>query len=594
MPDGHGERSTQMADGGRHAVADLAAVARRFCLQNAIQHDGTCQPKGLVGRVMGAHPEFRSDPGAVIAALTAAGQAVNAMGLEAQKAELASDAPELLEAKKKERRTGLKPLPGADQLKKVVLRFAPNPNGPLSLGHGRGVAIMAQYARDYDAHVILRFDDTDPQVKPPLYTDDIDGYAWILEDFTWLAGQAPARIIKASDRIGEYHDHAFQLIAKGGAYICDCDPEAWRDQKNQGIACAHRDLPAAEHVAGFQDMIDGKRDAGTAVLRVKTDIQHKDPALRDWTAFRVVAKKAIHPRAARGEIPDHRCWPLLDFESAVEDHLQGVTHIIRGKDLMDSTRKQQFLYKHMGWEYPQTLYWGRVSVHEFGKFSTSWMRKHIDAGDFSGWDDIRLPTLRALRRRGFDADAVRRFWVGLGVTEKDIAISMENIEAENGKAIDDATPRYFFVPNPRGLSVSGLEGRIAKPLMHPPHEDKGRRTLAAASTVYVPGDEQSKQLRLKDLGNIMMAGGTGFFTGEEVDRSMPIVQWLPHGQAEPFTVLRPGILADDAPEGALPGIDLIEGRVEPAALERVGQVVQFERFGFVRIESRQQGVWLHD
>ncbi len=582
-----------MADGGRGDVADLAAVARRFCLQNAIQHEGTCQAKALMGRVMGAHPEFRADAKAVMAALIAAGDEVNAMSLDEQKAALAADAPELLETKKKERRTGLKPLPGADDVDKVVLRFAPNPNGPLSLGHGRGVAIMAQYAKDYDADIILRYDDTDPQVKPPLYNDEIDGYAWILEDFTWLAGQAPARTVKASDRIEVYHDHAMQLIDKGGAYVCDCEPEEWRENKNQGISCPHRDDPAEAHKAAFQAMIDGERDAGTVVLRVKTDIQHKDPALRDWTAFRVVAKTAIHPRAKRGEIPDHRCWPLLDFESAVEDHLQGVTHIIRGKDLMDSTRKQQFLYIHMGWDYPQTLYWGRVSVHEFGKFSTSWMRKHIDAGDFNGWDDIRLPTLRALRRRGYSADAVRQFWVALGVTEKDIAISMQNIEAEDGKAIDDVTPRYFFVPNPRAISVSGMEGRTATPLLHPPHEDKGRRSLPAAGTVYVPGDEDSKQLRLKDLGNILLAGGTAFFTGEEIDRGMPIVQWLPHGQAEPFTVLKPGILADDAPEGAFPGIELIEGRVEPAALERIGGVVQFERFGFVRIESKQQGVWLH-
>ena len=102
-------------------------MARRACLQNAIQHDGTCQPKGLMGRIMGAHEEFRGDPGAVMKALMAAGAEVNAMSLDEQKAALEAEAPELLEAKKQEKRTGLKPLKNAEQ-GQVVLRFAPNPN----------------------------------------------------------------------------------------------------------------------------------------------------------------------------------------------------------------------------------------------------------------------------------------------------------------------------------------------------------------------------------------------------------------------------------------------------------------------------------
>ena len=83
----------------------------------------------------------------------------------------------------------------------------------------------------------------------------------------------------------------------------------------------------------------------------------------------------------------YKVWPLLDFQSAIEDHLQGVTHIVRGKDLMDSTRKQTLLYNHFGWKYPEPLYWGRVKVHEFGGFSTSGMKADIADGKFEGWDD---------------------------------------------------------------------------------------------------------------------------------------------------------------------------------------------------------------
>lgn len=541
-----------------------------------------------MGRIMGSHPEFRSDPGAVMKALMAAGAEVNAMGLDAQRAALEEEAPELLEAKKQERRDGLKPLPGADDVDKVVLRFAPNPNGPLSLGHGRGVAIMSEYAKQYEADLILRFDDTDPQVKPPLYNDDIDGYAWIEEDFQWLGGVAPARIVKASDRIPVYYEHALQLIAKDGAYVCDCDPESWREMKNQGQPCPCRNHGSEQTASRFLRMTGALPnmgpegalfEAGQAVLRVKTDIQHKDPALRDWAAFRIVPDSAVHPRAAKGEIPSYRCWPLLDFESAVEDHLQGVTHIIRGKDLMDSTRKQQFLYQHMGWDYPQTMYWGRVSVHEFGKFSTSMMRQGIEEGTFSGWDDIRLPTLRALRRRGFDGQALHKFWVGLGVSEKDIAISMENVEAEDGKAQDERSPRYFFVPDPVVLRVEGIEGKHAKPLLHPGDPSKGTRTITATAEVVVPGAELADAIRLKDLGNVRKDGDRYVWAGEELDRSMPILQWLPAESPR---------LSVHKPVGTT--METIEGQVEAAALQ--ANVAQFERFGFVRIEG-DHAIWLH-
>lgn len=568
----------------------MAAVARKYALQNAVQH-GEADAKSCMGRIMGAHPEFRSQAGPLMQALQAAVAEVNAMDAEARQAALETEAPELLETQKKERNTGLKPLPNAEK-GQVVLRFAPNPNGPLSLGHARGVAIMAQYADEWNGEVVLRFDDTDPQVKPPLYdpSHGVDAYAMIAQDFEWLAGRPADRVVKASDCVEIYHQHARFLIVREGAYVCTCDSEEWREKKNRGQPCKHRELSSKIHSQEWEKMVDGTYAHGEAVLRVKTDINHKDPALRDWTAFRITKDDAVHPREAAGDIRHHVCWPLLDFESAVEDHLQGVTHIIRGKDLMDSTRKQAFLYQHMGWEYPETLYWGRISIHEFGKFSTSAMRKGIEDGTYEGWDDPRLPTIRAFRRRGYDAAAMRRFWVALGISEKDIAVSLENMDGENGKTIDDQSPRFFFVPDPVEVEVSGIDGMTAKPWVHPSHPDQGHRTIQASSPVLIPRNETAPSFRLKDLGNV----DEGAFSGEEMDRGRPIIQWLPKSDARPFTVLRPRFL-DDAAEGDADDVrlDVVEGVVEPAALANIGKVVQFERFGFVMLESETQGVWLH-
>ncbi len=143
--------------------------------------------------------------------------------------------------------------------------------------------------------------------------------------------------------------------------------------------------------------------------------------------------------------------------------------------------------------------------------------------------------------------------------------------------------------------MSGIAGKVAEPMVHPNDEGRGRRRLEGADVVVIPGDEKTlKRLRLKDLGNVVLMGGTAMWAGDEMDRDVPIIQWLPKDHAEPFSVLWPETLPEDAPEGATPGLRSIEGLVEPAALEHVGDVVQFERFGFVRIEDRGHGVWLHD
>ena len=118
---------------------------------------------------------------------------------------------------------------------------------------------------------------------------------------------------------------------------------------------------------------------------------------------------------------------------------------------MDSTRKQKLLYELLGWDYPETLYWGRVKLLGFGGFSTSSIRKSIEKGDFSGWDDPRLPTVSALRRRGFSPQALREFWIELGLTQKDISIPMESIESKNSKIVDRYSERRSFIESPRAL-----------------------------------------------------------------------------------------------------------------------------------------------
>ena len=372
---------------GRFDEATLTLM-RNLALQNAIQH-GHAHPKALMGKLLGQRADLRSAVPAVVEALERIVSEVNAMDSGERRSALDASAPEMLDAKPKNvRPQGLPDLP--DRSGDVVLRFAPNPNGPLSFGHSRGVAINAAYAKRHGGTFILRFDDTDTVRKPPLDW----AYDHITEEVTWLVGSPPDRVVLASDRVEVYHAHAKALLEQGGAYVCRCTADAFRGYRESKSACPCRDRPIEDSNADWQQMIEGRFSAGEAVVRIRTAMDLPNPALRDWPALRIQdTDRNPHPRPEVGS--RHKVWPLLDFQSAIEDHEQGVTHIIRGKDLMDSTRKQMLLYEHFGWTYPVTLYWGRVKVHEFGSFSTSACGRTSRTA--SSTDGMMLAYLRWLR-----------------------------------------------------------------------------------------------------------------------------------------------------------------------------------------------------
>lgn len=556
----------------------VIALLRKYALQNALEYDGQGQVGSVMGRVMGENPDLRSQAKQLTAFIASQVAEANALaaekGLDHIRTILESESPDALEKKVKERREGLPPLPNAEN-GNVVLRFAPNPNGPLSFGHARGVVINAELARMYDGEVILRFDDTDAVVKPP----DPAAYALIEEDFTWLAGHAPSRIIRASDRMDVYLEYAVKTLAEKHAYVCKCSGDAFKEFRISKTECPCRNRSTDDNMTLWAQMNDGSILPGGAVMRIKTDMTLPNPALRDWPALRI--QHVEHPLVA----DRYKVWPLLDFQSAVEDYLQGVTHIVRGKDLMDSTRKQTLLYEKFGWDYPETLYWGRVKVFEFGSFSTSQMKLDIASGKYSGWDDPRLPTLRALRRRGYDAEAMRKFWIDLGLTQKDISVPMATLNSLNSKAVDADAPRMSFVRSPQTihLNTSGVEmPEIVTLPIHPEHPDKGVRTWPLECdhlVVHIASEDFSTdKCRLKDFADVKLnQNGEGDVLQIQRLDNIPIIQWLPENMAHPAVLL----LEEDGDLISAKG--LIETNDYPD-----GTIVQLERMGFAILEGTDE------
>ncbi len=191
--------------------------------------------------------------------------------------------------------------------------------------------------------------------------------------------------------------------------------------------------------------------------------------MRDFPAFRILDAPP-HPKVKA------HVYPLMNFSVVADDHLLGVTHVIRGKDHIANTRRQRYIYDHFGWKVPVYRHYGRMGI-EGVVLSTSQMRLGINDGTYTGWDDIRLGTLRALARRGISPEAVKNAMLAIGIGDTDISFSWDNLYAENKKIVDPMANRYFFVPDPVTAQIEGAQPHTAHAMLHPSDAARGTRTL---------------------------------------------------------------------------------------------------------------------
>ena len=545
---------------------NLDEIIKKHAVANRLKF-GRADPKAVLGQVLAGIPEARKDAGAVAKQVDLIVSEINAMAQDALKA--------LGTVEKKAHEERIPELVLKDAPKPLVMRFAPNPNGPATLGSARGMVVNSVLAKKYGGKFILRFDDTDPKTKRPM----LSAYDQYLDDCRWL-GAMPDEVYYASERIDNYYEYAEKLIGLGGAYVCFCPQEGFKKLKDAGRHCPDRERKPAENMILWKDMLAGKYKDGEAVLRIKTDMSHKDPAMRDWVAFRVI--DSDHPRLLGKK---YLVWPMLDFESAIEDRLLGTTLIIRGIDLADSEGRQRYIYAYMNWEYPQTLHWGRVSLDEFGRFSTSMIKKAIAEGQYSGWDDPRLPTLMALRRRGIQPETIRKIMIDIGLGANDISLSMETIYAENRKILDPKASRYFFVEDPTRLVICGAPQTSVKIPLHPGFKERGSREYelspdaAGRTDVYVSKKDSEElsdgeTIRLMNLYNVKVrkeGGGVSadYVPGKILD--VRKVHWVTdYVYCELVT---PGGTSGGFAEKAVQSVD-------------VGDIIQFERVGFARLDGK--------
>ncbi|MFQ6107066.1 MAG: glutamate--tRNA ligase [Thermoplasmata archaeon] len=543
-------------------------LVRKYALQNAYLFGGRADEKAVMGKVMAEDPSLRSRTSEVLQIVREVVAEVNSLPLERQEEDLASIDPALLKREKKERTTELPELPNVKS--KVVMRLAPYPSGALHIGHSRMAILNDEYVKKYNGKLILVFDDTiGSEEKIPVP----EAYELIKEGLDWL-GVRYHEVVYKSDRMHVFYEWGERVLKDGHAYVCECPVDRLRAMRESGEECEHRCTSVEENIEKWFRMLDGYYGEGEAIVRLKTDMKHPNPAFRDRVLFRI--RDRTHPRTG----DRYKVWPMLEFSWAVDDHLLGVTHILRGKDLIIEDEMQRYLWNILGLPEREFVHYGMLRLKEM-KLSKSQMSREIEKGVYAGVDDPRTWTLQSLMKRGIQPQAVRNFIVSFGVSLTDVEVAADNLYAENRKLIEERANRYSFVPDPVKIRLVGKPEnlKVVHAPLHPDNKERGSRSLDVSNDlVFVARSDfdanLGKETRLKDFCNVIL-DREAKFTSKDV-KDIPKIQWSD---------------ADLPLRVVMPDGSILEGHGE-SSLRNVkpGDLVQFERIGFARIDNIVGGV----
>lgn len=549
---------------------EIDKLIEQWLLVNAIEHEGRASTDAVIGKLVAEKPELKSDIQELKEKIEDEVNKVNELSLEKQKSKLEEiGAPE----REKKEEKGLKELPEADKYSKIVTRFAPNPNGPLHLGHVRTAVLSYEYAKRNDGEFILRFEDTNPQDAEEEF------YDMIREDLEWIGLEWDEGYIQ-SDRVELYYQYLEELLEENNAYICTCPPEKFKELRDEQNPCPCRDIDPEENFERWKKMLEGDYKKGEAVVRIKTNIQDPNPALRDWPALRIV--DTPHPKTGK----KYRVWPLYNFSVAIDDYEMDVTHVLRGKEHEVNEQRQRQLFEHLGWEYPTAIQHGRLSVSGT-VLSKTQISKGIEEGKYQGYDDVRLGTLKAMKRRGITPEALREIVIDVGTTRADSTLSMDTLYTKNRRIIDDQANRYFFVKNPKKFLISDAPKEEETHLrLHPDDSDRGERVLPLeyeedSLKVWISQEDVEKTsvgdiVRLKDFFNFEITSKNPLeakYDSFEL-KDVAKIQWISANPKEAE------VLKTDGKKDT--------GYAEPEVSKlSEGEIIQFERYGFVKIDETQ-------
>jgi len=365
----------------------------------------------------------------------------------------------------------------------VKTRFPPEPNGYLHIGHAKALCIDFSIARKYGGSCNLRFDDTNPAKED---TEFVHG---IMNDIKWL-GYEWAGLYYASDFFPRLYEIACDLIRKGVAYVDDQTPEEMRKNRGTlttpGTPSPYRDRSVEENLDLFRRMKEGEFPDGSRVLRAKIDMSSPNVLMRDPTIYRI--KRAHHHRTG----DDWCIYPMYDFQHPIQDAIEGVSHSLCSLEYEIHRPLYDWMVEQAGFEHkPRQIEFARLNITRT-VMSKRYLRRLVEEGYVSGWDDPRMPTLVAMRRRGYPPQAIADFISRVGVAKADSTVDGALLEHCVRESLGDIAPRAMAVLDPLKITLTNWEeGKIDTLVIenHPDHPEMGTREVPFGKTLYIEKED---------------------------------------------------------------------------------------------------------
>src|SRR3989344_413026 len=547
---------------------ELKNIILKYALQNAVKYNGKADANAVIGKILGENPGLRKEAKKVIDEINKVIKDVNRLSPEKQREKLEDIAPELLEKKKEEGKdifAFLEISPGEE----VRTAFPPEPSKYPHIGHAKAIILNYELAKRYNGIFVIRFEDTNPKLATSeFYKVHLQGYEWL--------GIKADKIEYASDFMDIFYEQGEILVKSVHAYVCSCAQEEIKKNRFEGRECNCRYVPAEENLKKYSEMFKAKE--GKLILRLKGYMQHQNTVMRDPTLMRII--DAQHPRTGK----KYRVWPSYDFENAVMDGIEKITHRLRSKEFEMRNELQRHIQAALGLR--------ETKIYEFARFNLEGVessgriiREKIKKKELIGWDDPSLTTIAALKRRGFLPEAIKNFVLSTGITKAESTLTWDDLIAHNRRLLDANANMYFFIHDLKEIKIENAPEQTVKLKLHPDAKERARE-FNVKDRFYIEKDDfkkfkENKIYRLMDCLNFKKKGHKLVFHSLEhkdyKEGGDFILHWLPKQKDLVKT------------EVLMPDKKLIKGLAEPMVEKlKENDVIQFARFGFCRLDKKEK------
>ncbi|MFT4303493.1 MAG: glutamate--tRNA ligase [Candidatus Woesearchaeota archaeon] len=546
----------------------------KYALENAVKFKGKANPGAVIGKILGEFPDSKNDMKATSQLINSIIKQVNELSLDDQEKKLLEIDPDFHDKQKEQRQQRQEQRKELPELKnaiqgKVITRMAPEPSKYNHIGHAMSFLLNYMYSIKYGGKCIIRFDDTNPELSRQEYVEamrqDVLEYLNIKADSEFFA----------SDYMDDFISKAEILIDQGKAYTSNQPSEEISKYRREMKDHPDRDKSIDQIKKEWQEMKKGNSDYLDFTLRLKIDMQHKNAVMRDPVIFRIITD--THYR--HGD--KYKVWPMYDFECALMEGILEITHVLRSNEFDSRIELQDYIRSLFNLSNPTIRQYARTNVKDATTKGRE-IRDLISTGEFIGWDDPRLITLRALKRRGIVKEAYYELAKVIGMSKTTSELDFSVIAAINRQLLDESAKRFFCITNPVKIAIEDAPSLEVNLKFHQHKEERARKFITNNTFLIEKQDydniNDGDMIRLMDCLNFKKENNNFKYVSTDLEdyknNGKSVIHWLPSDDNVDIEIL-------------MPDCKTINAKAESNILKlEQGSVIQFERYAFCRLDSK--------